>query len=277
MGVQVNMGALMTCSMTAIILSCLYSHTTMAQRKGWQLADPLQAEAGARQLLRANQGQTKGQGSMAASSGISLTGLRPYWIERESQANDVDLHSIAILTGMALPVSNSTLLRPCTAPDNRASRASKSSVWRTDNVPIIGLVDPCMKPAMWCCCDLCIPLYNALAAVNISSNRCPAASRTAVLQPQPADEAASGHHDAQLLLVAMKASWLSIAAGPNMAGKSTILRSTAAAALLAQCGLFVPADSASVPALDGIELRTFHGDAPAEGKSAWAMEMQEMG
>ena len=61
-----------------------------------------------------------------------------------------------------------------------------------------------------------------------------------------------------------------------MAGKSTILRSTAAVALLAQCGFMVPARSANVPAIDGIELRTFHGDAPAEGKSAWAMEMHEM-
>ena len=69
---------------------------------------------------------------------------------------------------------------------------------------------------------------------------------------------------------------LSHAAGPNMAGKSTILRSTAAVTLLSLCGLMVPAASARVPGIDGIELRTFHGDAPAEGKSAWAMEMHEM-
>ena len=61
-----------------------------------------------------------------------------------------------------------------------------------------------------------------------------------------------------------------------MAGKSTILRSTAAATLLSLCGLMVPATSARVPGIDGIELRTFHGDAPAEGKSAWSMEMHEM-
>ena len=60
-----------------------------------------------------------------------------------------------------------------------------------------------------------------------------------------------------------------------MAGKSTVLRTVAAAVLLAQCGLFLPARLARVPWLDGIELRTFMGDAPVEGKSAWDLEMHE--
>ena len=66
------------------------------------------------------------------------------------------------------------------------------------------------------------------------------------------------------------------AAGPDMAGKRTVLRTAAAGALLAQCGLFLPARAAQVPALDGLEQRTVHGDAPAEGRSAWDLEMHEM-
>ena len=65
-------------------------------------------------------------------------------------------------------------------------------------------------------------------------------------------------------------------AGPNMAGKSTVLRSVTALALCAQCGLLVPAARALVPRLDRVELRTFVGDAPLERKSAFAVEMSEM-
>ena len=69
---------------------------------------------------------------------------------------------------------------------------------------------------------------------------------------------------------------LSGAAGPNMAGKSTVLRSVAATALCALCGLLVPAQRARVPPFDRVELRTFVGDAPLEKKSAFAVEMNEM-
>eukprot|EP00798_Chlamydomonas_sp_ICE-L_P019907 gene19907-26610_t len=61
--------------------------------------------------------------------------------------------------------------------------------------------------------------------------------------------------------------------GPNMAGKSTLLRSVAAVSLLANCGLMVPAQSATVPAIDALMLRNFSGDSPLEGKSSFAMEM----
>ncbi|KAK9800180.1 hypothetical protein WJX73_004187 [Symbiochloris irregularis] len=64
--------------------------------------------------------------------------------------------------------------------------------------------------------------------------------------------------------------------GPNMAGKSTVLRSTAAVALCAMCGLLVPAKSAQVPEFQRVELRTFVGDNPLENMSAFAVEMTEM-
>ena len=66
------------------------------------------------------------------------------------------------------------------------------------------------------------------------------------------------------------------AAGPNMAGKSTILRSTMAVALLAACGFYAPVASAAVPYTDAFMLRTFSTDAPSEGRSSFAVEMVEM-
>jgi predicted GIY-YIG superfamily endonuclease len=65
--------------------------------------------------------------------------------------------------------------------------------------------------------------------------------------------------------------------GPNMAGKSTMLRSTCACALLGACGLAVPASAASeIPYIDAFMLRNFSSDSPLEGRSSFAVEMMEM-
>lgn len=63
---------------------------------------------------------------------------------------------------------------------------------------------------------------------------------------------------------------------PNMSGKSTLMRSVLIAALLANCGLFVPCADAAVPYYDGYYLRTTCYDVPAEGKSAFGIEMQDV-
>ena len=61
--------------------------------------------------------------------------------------------------------------------------------------------------------------------------------------------------------------------GPNASGKSTLLRSTAAAALLGASGLCAPVAAATVPHWDGILLRHATGDAPLYGKSSFEREM----
>jgi DNA mismatch repair ATPase MutS len=62
-----------------------------------------------------------------------------------------------------------------------------------------------------------------------------------------------------------------------MTGKSTVMRAVAAAALLGSVGLAIPAGAGSeLPLLDAVMLRTFSGDAPQEGLSAFAVEMKEM-
>ena len=63
---------------------------------------------------------------------------------------------------------------------------------------------------------------------------------------------------------------------PNMSGKSTLMRSTMVVALLANCGLYVPAVSAVVPRYDNYFLRTASYDVPSEGKSAFALELDDV-
>jgi hypothetical protein len=63
---------------------------------------------------------------------------------------------------------------------------------------------------------------------------------------------------------------------PNMSGKSTLMRSVLVIALLANCGLFVPATSAKIPKFETFFLRTASYDVPSEAKSAFALEMDDI-
>jgi DNA mismatch repair protein MutS len=63
--------------------------------------------------------------------------------------------------------------------------------------------------------------------------------------------------------------------GPNMAGKSTLMRQVALMSLLAQAGSFVPATAARLPVVDGIFTRIGASDALDEGLSTFMVEMTE--
>ncbi len=63
--------------------------------------------------------------------------------------------------------------------------------------------------------------------------------------------------------------------GPNMAGKSTYLRQNALAAILAQAGLPVPAESAEIGVVDRLFSRVGAADDLARGRSTFMVEMTE--
>ncbi|MGQ9547908.1 MAG: DNA mismatch repair protein MutS [Roseiflexus sp.] len=63
--------------------------------------------------------------------------------------------------------------------------------------------------------------------------------------------------------------------GPNMSGKSTVLRQVALIALMAQIGSFVPADAAEIGLVDRIFTRIGAQDDIATGRSTFMVEMTE--
>ncbi|MDX6500261.1 MAG: mismatch repair protein MutS [Blastocatellia bacterium] len=68
---------------------------------------------------------------------------------------------------------------------------------------------------------------------------------------------------------------LLIITGPNMGGKSTVLRQTALICILAQMGSFVPAEKARLPMLDRVWTRVGASDDLARGRSTFMVEMTE--
>jgi len=70
---------------------------------------------------------------------------------------------------------------------------------------------------------------------------------------------------------------MALLTAPNMSGKSTLMRSAAAAALLTVCGMFSPTSEGShVRRYNTIFFRGASADVPAEGKSAFGKECEDV-
>ena len=63
--------------------------------------------------------------------------------------------------------------------------------------------------------------------------------------------------------------------GPNMAGKSTLMRQVAISVILAQMGSFIPAEIAHMPIFDRLFTRIGASDSLSEGLSTFMVEMKE--
>ena len=110
------------------------------------------------------------------------------------------------------------------------------------------------------------PMINRSDAIEIHNSRHPVIEREL-----PADEP----YIANDLYLDNDTQQIIIITGPNMAGKSALLRQTALITLMAQIGSFVPAESATIGLVDKIFTRVGASDNIALGESTFMVEMNE--
>ncbi len=109
------------------------------------------------------------------------------------------------------------------------------------------------------------PEINSRGKIHIHEGRHPVIEKLITGERFVPNDILLDHHENQVLMIT----------GPNMAGKSTILRQTALTVLMAQMGSFVPAAQASVCLTDRIFTRVGALDNLSQGQSTFLVEMQE--
>ena len=131
---------------------------------------------------------------------------------------------------------------------------------------------------------------QALAAIDVATAAADLASSADYCRPVMSDDYAfkivNGRHpviepmlDSQSQFMPndcnLAAGQIWLLTGPNMAGKSTFLRQNAHIAIMAQAGLFVPAQSAHIGVVDRLFSRVGAADDLARGRSTFMVEMVE--
>lgn len=113
--------------------------------------------------------------------------------------------------------------------------------------------------------DYCKPLVDEGAVIDIREGRHPIVERLNPTERFIPNDVLLDDGENRLLMIT----------GPNMAGKSTVMRQSALIVLLAQMGSFVPASSAHIGVADRIFTRVGASDALARGQSTFMVEMAE--
>ncbi len=111
----------------------------------------------------------------------------------------------------------------------------------------------------------CRPVVDESGVVELADSRHPVVERLAAAGSFVPNDVRLDPAGEQILIVT----------GPNMAGKSTLIRQVALTAILAQMGSFVPARAARVGLCDRVFTRVGAGDNLARGESTFLVEMRE--
>ncbi len=114
--------------------------------------------------------------------------------------------------------------------------------------------------------DYCRPLLVDSDVLDIKNGRHPVIEKQlAVDQQYIANDVSLDSKNQQIIIIT----------GPNMAGKSALLRQTALIVLMAQIGCYVPASSAKIGVVDKIFTRVGATDNISQGESTFMVEMLE--
>ena len=111
----------------------------------------------------------------------------------------------------------------------------------------------------------CRPVVDDSEVLELSDSRHPVVERLA----------ATGGFVPNDLRLDTECEQILIVTGPNMAGKSTLIRQAALCVILAQAGSFVPACAARIGLCDRVFTRVGAGDNLARGESTFLLEMRE--
>ncbi len=114
--------------------------------------------------------------------------------------------------------------------------------------------------------NYCRPDVNETYEISIKDARHPVIERQLTLgQAYVPNDITLDNDDTQIMMIT----------GPNMSGKSAVLRQTALIALMAQMGSYVPASSAVIGLVDKIFTRVGASDNISSGESTFMLEMNE--
>jgi len=114
--------------------------------------------------------------------------------------------------------------------------------------------------------NYCCPVVNDTLALNVVEGRHPVIEQNLPAGiPYISNSLELNHDNQQIIMIT----------GPNMSGKSAMLRQTALIAIMAQIGCYVPAQSAEIGIIDKVFTRVGASDNISTGESTFMVEMNE--